>query len=121
MSDKWLKGQLAKCRQDVTSLVCKIRTLKLILKHPRAPWHAKVVAGCAVAYLVSPIQVIPTFIPIIGQLDDIAVLYLAIRVIRRITPAWILATCQEEAKSKTVVTRVENSYVVIPRSSMRAA
>jgi uncharacterized membrane protein YkvA (DUF1232 family) len=46
----------------------------LLLRHPAVPWHAKVVAACSVGYLLSPIQFIPTFIPVIGQLDDLAAL-----------------------------------------------
>jgi len=93
------QGQPAKWRRQVASVFCQIRTLTLLLKHPLVPWPAKVVAGCAAAYLVSPIQLIPTFIPVIGQLDDLAVLYFGMKMVRKITPTRILAECEARAQS----------------------
>ena len=48
-----------------------------LLYTAQVPWHAKMVVGCAVLYVVSPIQLIPNFIPIIGQLDDVLVVTLS--------------------------------------------
>lgn len=45
----------------------------------RLPRRARLVLGAALAYLVSPVQLIPNFIPIIGQTDDLAVIALALR------------------------------------------
>ncbi|MGB2617378.1 MAG: DUF1232 domain-containing protein, partial [Candidatus Acidiferrales bacterium] len=53
-------------------------------KHPRVPWYAKLVAACSAAYLFSPIQLIPSYIPVIGFLDDFLVLFLAARLLQRI-------------------------------------
>jgi len=64
-----------------------------ILKHPCAPWSARIVAGCSTAYLISPVQLIPSFIPIIGQLDDVLVLYLGMKFINAVTPGWIREEC----------------------------
>jgi len=64
-----------------------------ILKHPQVPWHAKLVAGCTVGYLLSPIQLIPTPIPVIGQLDDLAVLIVGMKLVRILTPAALLEEC----------------------------
>jgi uncharacterized membrane protein YkvA (DUF1232 family) len=69
------------------------------MKRPEVPWPAKAVGGCAIAYIFSPIQLIPTFIPIIGQLDDLAVLFLGTRVMRRFTPASVLRECETLAES----------------------
>ena len=76
-----------KCASSVAN---KVKVLWRVMKHPASPWQAKVLAGCAAAYVVSPIQVIPSFIPVIGQLDDVLVLYLAVKWVRRIVPAAIL-------------------------------
>jgi uncharacterized membrane protein YkvA (DUF1232 family) len=74
-------------------------TLYFALKHPRVPWYAKLVAACAVAYLFSPIQLIPSYIPVIGFLDDFLVLSLGIKLLRRIIPADVLAECRALADS----------------------
>lgn len=72
----------------------QIRLLWRVAKHPDAPRTTRLVALAAAAYVVSPIQLIPTFIPVIGQLDDVLVLYLAARCINRTAPAPILAHCR---------------------------
>jgi uncharacterized membrane protein YkvA (DUF1232 family) len=67
-------------------------------KHPRVHWYAKLVAACTAGYLFSPIQLIPTFIPVIGLLDDFLVLFLGVKLLQRIIPPEILAECRELAE-----------------------
>jgi uncharacterized membrane protein YkvA (DUF1232 family) len=69
----------------------------LILKHPHSSRLAKVVAGLSVGYVFSPLQLIPNFIPVVGWLDDAAVLYAGMRVLTRITPAAVMAECRASA------------------------
>ena len=73
----------------------QFRIIRRALVHPQVPWHAKMVVGCAVLYVVSPIQLIPNFIPIIGQLDDVFVVTLAIRFLRRCVPQAVLDECEK--------------------------
>jgi len=68
-------------------------------KHPRVHWYAKLVAICTAGYLFSPIQLIPSFIPVIGFLDDFLVLFLGVKLLQRIIPADVLAECRERAKA----------------------
>jgi len=70
-----------------------MRLLSLLARHPALPWHARLVAAGTLGYLVSPVQVIPTFIPFIGQLDDLAVLFAGTRLLRLLAPAAVLAEC----------------------------
>lgn len=49
----------------------KRQTLYYAVRDPGTPWHAKLVAGLIVAYAISPIDLIPDFIPIVGYLDEI--------------------------------------------------
>jgi uncharacterized membrane protein YkvA (DUF1232 family) len=69
------------------------------LKHPRVPWYAKLVAACTAGYLFSPVQLIPSFIPVIGFLDDFLVLFLGIKLVQRIIPPDVLMECRELAKA----------------------
>lgn len=59
------------------------------------------------AYLFSPIQFIPTFILVIGQLDDLLALFLGTKLIRKLTPKNVLAECEAHARSTVVVQRLE--------------
>ena len=58
---------------------------------------ARLIAICAAAYVLSPIQLIPNFIPVIGCLDDVLVILLAARMIQRVTPPDVLAECRDLA------------------------
>ena len=70
-----------------------------VFKHPRALWYGRLIAICAAAYVLSPIQLIPNFIPVIGCLDDVLVILLAARMIQRVTPPDVLAECRELANA----------------------
>jgi uncharacterized membrane protein YkvA (DUF1232 family) len=63
-------------------------TLYLAARDPRVPWYAKALAGIVAAYALSPLDLIPDFIPIVGYLDELILLPLAIAgVLRLIDPA----------------------------------
>ena len=57
-----------------------------LFKHPQAPRAAKWVAFAVLAYAVSPIDLIPDFIPVLGQLDDLIIVPLGIALVVRLTP-----------------------------------
>jgi uncharacterized membrane protein YkvA (DUF1232 family) len=84
----------------------QFRIIRRAIVHPQVPWHAKMIVGCAILYIVSPIQLIPNFIPIIGQLDDVFVVTLAIRFLRRCVPQAVLDECENgqsaRRKPKTI-------------------
>ena len=62
-----------------------------IMKDSEAPWTAKLAATLSVAYVFSPIQLIPSFIPIIGQMDDVAVIWLGMTMVRKCAGEEIVA------------------------------
>jgi len=80
-------------RGCLKSILLQIRLLKAVAAHPRTPVAAKAVAVCALAYLFSPIQLIPTFLPIVGQLDDLLVLYIGLKFTIKLTPQSVLTEC----------------------------
>jgi uncharacterized membrane protein YkvA (DUF1232 family) len=69
----------------------------LASRDPRVPWYAKAVAGAAAAYALSPIDLIPDFIPVIGYLDDLIIVPLLIMLAIRLTPAELMAEFRAEA------------------------
>jgi uncharacterized membrane protein YkvA (DUF1232 family) len=66
-------------------------------KHPGVPWYAKLVAACSAGYLFSPIQLIPSYIPVIGFLDDFFVLFVGAKLLQRLIPPDVLAECRQLA------------------------
>jgi uncharacterized membrane protein YkvA (DUF1232 family) len=75
-------------------------TLWLAARHPRTPWLAKVLAGIVVAYALSPIDLIPDFVPVLGLLDDLLLLPALIWLAVRLVPADVLAACRVEAEQR---------------------
>ena len=65
-------------RQWAHAVKRDVLMLYLAARDPRVPWYAKVVAGCVAAYALSPIDLIPDFIPVLGYLDDMIIVPLGI-------------------------------------------
>ena len=59
-------------------------------RDPRVPWYAKALALAVVAYALSPIDLIPDVIPVIGHLDDLVLVPLGILLVVRLVPPEIL-------------------------------
>ena len=71
--------------------------LYLAVRDPRTPWYARALAGAVVAYALSPIDLIPDFIPVIGYLDDLIVVPLGIALALKLIPAQVMADCRTQA------------------------
>ena len=63
-----------------------VHAVYLASRDPRTPWYAKAVAIGVVAYALSPIDLIPDFIPVLGQLDELIILPLGIWLVVRLIP-----------------------------------
>lgn len=75
-------------------------TLYLAGRHPRTPWYAKVAAVSVAAYALSPIDLIPDFVPVLGYLDDALILPLGIALAIKLVPADVLEECRQLAREK---------------------
>jgi len=71
--------------------------LYFVFKNPRTPWYVRGVALCSAAYPFSPVQLIPSFIPVIGFLDDFLIVFAGAKLVRRFTPPELLRECREQA------------------------
>lgn len=79
--------------------------LWLAARDSRVPWYAKALAGAVAAYALSPIDLIPDFIPVLGYLDDLIIVPLGIMAAVRLIPPDVLAelrTRASEQKSRPV-------------------
>lgn len=73
-------------------------TLWFAVRHPGVPWYAKALGFVAVAYALSPIDLIPDFIPILGMLDDLVILPALIWVVLKLIPSRVLDECRTRAE-----------------------
>ena len=71
--------------------------LYFAIKHPKTPWYAKAVAGIVVGYALSPIDLIPDFVPVLGYLDDMILLPLGIAIVIKFLPDDVIKECRQEA------------------------
>jgi len=70
--------------------------LALALRHPETPWYAKAVGGLTLLYALSPIDLIPDFIPVLGHLDDLVLVPLGIWATIKLIPPGVWAACEAE-------------------------
>ena len=87
-------------RQWARTLKRDVVALYLAARDPRVPWYAKVVAACVAAYALSPIDLIPDFIPVLGYLDDVILVPLGIALAIRLIPPAILQEHRETASAR---------------------
>jgi uncharacterized membrane protein YkvA (DUF1232 family) len=85
-------------KERVRSLKKETFTLYLACRHRRVPWYAKALALFVVGYALSPIDLIPDFIPVLGYLDDLVLIPLGIMLVIRLIPEEVLAECRQQAE-----------------------
>jgi uncharacterized membrane protein YkvA (DUF1232 family) len=94
-------------------LKSEIYALYLAYKHPRTPWYAKVLGALILGYVLSPIDLIPDFIPVVGYLDDLIIVPAGITLLIKIIPTDILEECRAKAKSDFLNKKPKNWIVAI--------
>jgi len=82
-------------RRLIGRFLQEIDFYRLVLRHPRTPRLSKILLGVAIAYAVSPIDLIPDFIPVVGHLDDLVILPLLIWIAVRLIPKSVIAECRQ--------------------------
>jgi uncharacterized membrane protein YkvA (DUF1232 family) len=72
----------------------EIAVYQRVRQHPRTPKMAKILIGAAVAYALSPIDLIPDFIPVVGHLDDVIIVPLLVIAALKLIPKDVLEECR---------------------------
>jgi uncharacterized membrane protein YkvA (DUF1232 family) len=96
-------------------LKSEIFALYLAYKRPDVPWYAKLFSILVVGYALSPIDLIPDFIPVLGYLDDLILIPLGITLAIKMIPPKVMEECREQARETYKGGKPENwiSGVVI--------
>ncbi|GEM_PF-4236127 len=84
---------MLKC--GIGSLARDTLTVFRVLRHPKAPTSARLKAAMVIGFVFSPIQLIPTFIPVSGQIDDLFVVSLGAFFVRRLVNPKLLLECSQ--------------------------
>ena len=89
---------LARAKRWAALVKRDVLTLWLAARDPRVPWYVKALCAAIAAYALSPIDLIPDFVPVLGYLDEIILLPLAILIAVRLIPVDVLAELRERAQ-----------------------
>ncbi len=92
-----MRSWFSTIKRKASRLKRQIWAIFLALKNPRTPFIARIVIVVAVAYAVSPIDLIPDFIPVLGYLDDLIILPGLIALAIRLIPKDVMAASRREA------------------------
>ena len=102
-----LKERARKLKQDVPAVF-------LALKGRDTPLLAKILAGVTVAYALSPIDLIPGFVPVLGYLDDVLLLPALIALTVKLIPNKVWVRCQAESENMWKDSKPKKWYFAIP-------
>ncbi len=86
-------------RARAGELASEVRALYLCAKDPRTPLHVKCLAALILGYALSPVDLIPDFIPVLGYLDDLILIPLGVALLVKTMPPGLLEECREKART----------------------
>ena len=101
-------------KERASWLKTDIPALFLALKYKRTPLPAKIIAGITVAYALSPVDLIPDFIPVLGYLDDVLLLPGLVALTLRLIPKEVLTECRIKAQDMWQGDRPKKWYYALP-------
>jgi uncharacterized membrane protein YkvA (DUF1232 family) len=90
-------GLVQRLRSRTSSLKIEALALGLATRHPQTPWYARLMVGGLVAYAVTPIDLVPDMVPVLGIIDDLVFVPLALGLAVRFVPAAVLTECRGRA------------------------
>ena len=101
-------------KERAKQLKTDIPAVFLSLKHKNTPWLAKITAAIVIIYALSPVDLIPDFIPVLGYLDDLIILPALIALTTKLIPKEIFAECREKSMGLWGEGKPKRWYYAIP-------
>jgi uncharacterized membrane protein YkvA (DUF1232 family) len=93
-------------------LKLELFALYLAARHPQTPWYAKLVVAGVVVYAVTPVDFFPDVVPLLGFVDDLIFIPLALAVAIKFVPSAVLAECRGRAQERIAVSRKFNRVLL---------
>ncbi|EFI53568.1 YkvA family protein [Afipia sp. 1NLS2] len=90
---------LAQMKQWARLIKRDVHAIYLASRDPRVPWYAKILGIAVAAYALSPIDLIPDFIPVLGYLDDLIIVPLGVALVVKLIPPDVMAEHRELASA----------------------
>ena len=104
---------IERLRQWARALKRNVAVLALAARDPAVPLAAKLLAGAVAAYALSPIDLIPDFIPVLGLLDDVLLVPAGIWLVLRMIPPEVLAQLRSRAEAQADLPRSRVAALII--------
>src|SRR5216683_4026416 len=104
---------LSSLKQRARHLKSETLVLWFAARHPGTPWYAKLLVAGIVAYALSPIDLIPDFIPVLGYVDDLILIPLGIVLAIRMIPGPILEECRAQAQERMASARPVSRFAAL--------
>jgi uncharacterized membrane protein YkvA (DUF1232 family) len=101
-------------KQRAKQLKTDIPAVFLALKRKDTPWTAKAIAFLTVGYALSPIDLIPDFIPVLGYLDDVLLLPMLVKLTVKLIPPQVMEECRAQAQSLWKDGKPKRWYYAVP-------
>lgn len=102
-----MKEKLEKLKKDVPAVF-------LAMRKKETPWYAKLFAALTVAYALSPIDLIPDFIPVLGYLDDLLIIPLLVTLTVKCIPSSVWEQCRADSADMWKDGKPKKWYYAIP-------
>jgi uncharacterized membrane protein YkvA (DUF1232 family) len=91
-------GPIRRLESWARKLKVEVYALYLAYRDPRVSWYARVFAAIVVGYAISPVDLIPDVVPVLGYLDDLILVPLGVALATKMIPPQVLAECREKAR-----------------------
>ena len=101
-------------KEKTKEIISNTSRVYICIKSKQTPWYAKVIGGMAIMYALSPIDLVPDFIPVVGFLDDIIVLPILIVLTVKLIPDKVWEDSMEPAKQLWINGKPKKWYYAVP-------
>lgn len=111
---KAMRRAVRRWQRRARLLKSEVHALYLAYRDPRVPLPAKLLAVLVAGYAMSPVDLIPDFVPVLGYLDDLVLLPLGIALAVHLIPPDVLGECRKKAREERIpVSRVAAAAVIL--------
>lgn len=100
-----MAGWVETMRRRARALKAETLALYFVARDPRVPWYARLFVAAVVAYALSPVDLIPDFMPVLGYLDDLILVPLGLALALRMVPPSMLDECRARAHAELAENR----------------
>jgi uncharacterized membrane protein YkvA (DUF1232 family) len=101
---------LARLKEKAKNLKAELGVLRIAYADQRTPWSARLLIGLTIGYLLSPIDLIPDFIPVLGLLDDLLLVPVLISLSIKLIPPIVMSEARQKLQNQPHSSKKDNWF-----------